>query len=78
MLRASKFGNGVTLNGSIAQTKDLSIDLGLTWSANANEIIALTGETQVDPDTGETILLILLILWGEDVYWPINKQSLDS
>ena len=46
----------LTLNGSIAQTKDLSRNL-VTWSANTNEIISLTGETQVDPETGETYFI---------------------
>ena len=46
-----------TMNGSVAQSKDLSLDLGLTWSSNKNEIISLTGETQVDPDTGETYFI---------------------
>ena len=32
---------------------DLSLDLGLMWSTNKNEIVALTGETQVDSVTGE-------------------------
>ena len=50
-------GMELTLNGSIAQTKDLSLDLGVTWSANTNEIISLTGETQVDPETGETYFI---------------------
>ena len=45
------------MNGSVAQSKDLSLDLGLTWSSNKNEIISLTGETQVDPDTGETYFI---------------------
>ena len=50
-------GMELTLNGSIAQTKDLSLDLGVTWSANTNEVISLTGETQVDPETGETYFI---------------------
>lgn len=50
-------GIELTMNGSVAQSKDLSLDLGLTWSSNKNEIISLTGETQVDPDTGETYFI---------------------
>lgn len=46
-------GVEITLNNSIISTKDFSFDLGLIWSTNDNEIISLTGETQVDPDTGE-------------------------
>ena len=46
-----------SLNGSLIQSKDLSFDLGLNWSTNQNEIVALTGETQVDPDTGETYFI---------------------
>lgn len=46
-------GVEITLNNSIVSTKDFSFDLGLIWSTNDNEIISLTGETQVDPDTGE-------------------------
>ena len=46
-------GVEITLNNSIISTKDFSFDLGLIWSTNNNEIISLTGETQVDPNTGE-------------------------
>ena len=46
-----------SLNGSLIQSKDFSFDLGLNWSTNQNEIVALTGETQVDPDTGETYFI---------------------
>jgi TonB-linked SusC/RagA family outer membrane protein len=50
-------GVELMLNGSIAQTKDFTLDLGLMWSTNSNEIISLTGETQVDPETGETYFI---------------------
>ncbi|MGB2475371.1 MAG: SusC/RagA family TonB-linked outer membrane protein, partial [Flavobacteriaceae bacterium] len=46
-------GLEVTLNNSVINTKNLSFDLGVVWSTNSNEIISLTGETQVDPNTGE-------------------------
>ena len=42
-----------TVNGSVINGNDLSLDLGLMWSTNKNEIVALTGETQVDSVTGE-------------------------
>lgn len=46
-------GFEVSLNNSIINTDDISFDFGINWSTNKNEIIALTGETQVDPETGE-------------------------
>ncbi len=46
-------GLELTLNNSIIQTNDINFDLGLIWSTNQNEIVALTGETQIDPQTGE-------------------------
>jgi len=47
-------GLEVTLNNSLIRTNDVSFDLGFIWSKNNNEIIALTGETQINPQTGET------------------------
>ena len=46
-------GLEITLNNAIIQSKDVSLDIGLVWSTNNNEIVSLTGETQVDPLTGE-------------------------
>ena len=46
-------GVEVTLNNSIIRTTDVNFDLGLIWSTNTNEIISLTGETQINPQTGE-------------------------
>lgn len=46
-------GIELTLNNSIISTTDLNFDLGFIWSTNENEIIALTGETQINPQTGE-------------------------
>lgn len=45
-------GFELTLNNSIIRNKDVNLDLGLVWSTNQNEVIALTGETQIDPETG--------------------------
>lgn len=42
-----------TLNNSLISTPDFGFDLGLIWSTNKNEIISLTGETQIDPQTGQ-------------------------
>ena len=42
-----------TLNGTAYDNNDLSFDMGIMWSTNKNEVIALTGETQIDPQTGE-------------------------
>lgn len=50
-------GLELSLNNSIIQKKDVSFDLGFTWSTNENEIVALTGETQVDSETGETYFI---------------------
>jgi len=49
-----------TVNGSIIQSKDLNFDLGLNWSKNKNEIISLTGETQIDPETGEEYFIDII------------------
>ena len=46
-------GLEITLNNAIIQSKDVSLDIGLVWSTNNNEIVSLTGETQVDPLAGE-------------------------
>ena len=46
-------GLELSLNAAIMQSKDFNLDLGINWSTNQNEIIALTGETQIDPDTNE-------------------------
>ena len=45
-------GVELTLNNSIIQSKDVNFDLGFIWSTNQNEIITLTGETQINPQTG--------------------------
>jgi TonB-linked SusC/RagA family outer membrane protein len=45
-------GFELTLNNSVIRNKDINLDLGLVWSTNQNEVIALTGETQIDPETG--------------------------
>ena len=46
-------GFEVTLNGTLYNNNELSFDMGIMWSTNKNEVIALTGETQIDPQTGE-------------------------
>ena len=46
-------GLELTLNGTAYDNNDLSFDIGIMWSTNKNEVIALTGETQIDPQTGE-------------------------
>ena len=46
-------GLELTLNGTAYDNNDLSFDMGIMWSTNKNEVIALTGETQIDPQTGE-------------------------
>jgi len=46
-------GFEVTLNNSVINTDNISFDFGINWSTNKNEIIALTGETQIDTETGE-------------------------
>ena len=46
-------GLELTLNGTAYDNNDLSFDMGIMWSTNNNEVIALTGETQIDPQTGE-------------------------
>jgi len=45
-------GFELTLNNSVIRNKDVNLDLGVVWSTNQNEVIALTGETQIDPETG--------------------------
>lgn len=45
-------GFELTLNNSVISNKDVNLDLGVVWSTNQNEVIALTGETQIDPETG--------------------------
>ena len=50
-------GLEATINNTIVSNNNFSFDLGLVWSTNQNEIIALTGETQVDPNTGETYFI---------------------
>jgi len=50
-------GLEATINSTVLSKNDFSIDLGLVWSSNQNEIIALTGETQVDPNTGESYFI---------------------
>ena len=50
-----------SLNGSLIQSKDLSFDLGLNWSTNQNENVALTGKHKLTPIQGKHTLLILLI-----------------
>ena len=46
-------GLELSLNGSLINKTDLSFDMGIMWSKNKNQIISLTGETQVSPETGE-------------------------
>lgn len=46
-------GAELTLNGLLLQSKNFTWDAGVIWSTNKNEIISLTGETLVDPETGE-------------------------
>ncbi len=46
-------GLELTLNGTAYDNNDLSFDMGIMWSTNKNEVIALTGETQIDLQTGE-------------------------
>ena len=45
-------GFELTLNNSVIRNKDVNLDLGVVWSTNQNEVIALMGETQIDPETG--------------------------
>ena len=42
-----------TFNNTLIQTSEVDFDLGVIWSTNQNKIIALTGETQINPDTGD-------------------------
>jgi len=46
-------GAELTLNGLLVQSRDFNWDAGIIWSTNKNEIISLTGETLIDPVTGE-------------------------
>ena len=46
-------GAELTLNGLVVQSRDFNWDAGIIWSTNKNEIISLTGETLIDPVTGE-------------------------
>ncbi len=46
-----------TLNNSIISNNNVNFDLGLIWSTNQNEVIALTGETQIDPETGASYFI---------------------
>ena len=46
-------GLELSLNGSLINKTDLTFDMGIMWSKNKNQIISLTGETQVNPETGE-------------------------
>lgn len=46
-------GAELTLNGLLFQSANFSWDAGIIWSSNKNEIVALTGETLIDPETGE-------------------------
>lgn len=50
-------GLEATVNSLVLDKNDFTIDLGLVWSTNQNEIIALTGETQVDQNTGESYFI---------------------
>jgi TonB-linked SusC/RagA family outer membrane protein len=50
-------GFEITLNNSLIQNSNVDFDLGLIWSTNQNKIIALTGESQIDPITGEQFLI---------------------
>ena len=46
-------GLEVTFNGTAFENNDLSFDMGIMWSRNKNEVIALTGEKQIDLETGK-------------------------
>ena len=46
-----------TLNNTLIQTSEVDFDLGVIWSTNQNKMIALTGETQINPDTGNTYFI---------------------
>ena len=46
-----------TLNNALIQTSEIGFDLGLVWSTNQNKIISLTGETQINPETGDTYFI---------------------
>ena len=50
-------GLEATINNTIINKNDLSVDVGIVWSTNQNKIVALTGETQVDPVSGETYFI---------------------
>lgn len=50
-------GVELTLNSTMVSNSDFSLDMGIMWSTNKNEIISLTGETQVDDQTGETYFI---------------------
>jgi TonB-dependent starch-binding outer membrane protein SusC len=53
-------GLELSLNAAIMQSKDFNLDLGINWSTNQNEIIALTGETQIDSDTNEEYFIDII------------------
>ena len=53
-------GVELSINGSVIQSKDLNFDLGINWSTNKNEIIALTGETQINQETGEEYFIDII------------------
>ena len=46
-------GAELTLNSLLVQRSKFSWDVGVMWSRNRNQIKALTGETLIDPVTGE-------------------------
>lgn len=50
-------GMEFTINNSIVRNSKVGFDLGLIWSTNKNKVIALTGETQINPQTGEEFFI---------------------
>ena len=53
-------GLELSLNAAVMQSKDFNLDFGINWSTNKNEIISLTGETQVDPETNEEYFIDII------------------
>ena len=68
-------GVELTLNNSIIQSKDVNFDLGFIWSTNQNEIITLTGETQINPQTGAEYFIDITDTSGRrlSIGQPINS-----
>ena len=53
-------GLELSLNAAVMQSKDFNLDFGINWSTNKNEIISLTGETQVDSETNEEYFIDII------------------